>query len=176
MKCSCAVVLLFLLSGCSDDMTDSNDMSDLKQFVELVKSRRPKIEPEIHGDDWEWRHPGFTPDDNPFDVTRVIGTNFDPKPIVLELTRADPVVQNENELTETPDESEPHSHGVQELKVRNLELEAMLAELTRAVEIRDASIAGLQEMLTRTEEEVRRLQSEEERLKDLVIKGGMRRP
>ena len=65
-----ALVLLFLISGCSDSMADRNDMSGLKQYVEAVRSRRPIIEPEIHGDPPGLSLPVFTPEDNPFDRTR----------------------------------------------------------------------------------------------------------
>jgi uncharacterized lipoprotein len=70
MRYLVALVLLFLLSGCSDDPATSDDMSDLKQYVEAVNSRRPIIEPEIYGDPPDLSFPVFTPDDNPFDPDR----------------------------------------------------------------------------------------------------------
>jgi Tfp pilus assembly protein PilP len=66
-----AMVLLFLLSGCSDSIADSDGMSDLKKYVEQTKSRRPVIEPEIHANYLRFYYPQFSPDKNPFDSARM---------------------------------------------------------------------------------------------------------
>ena len=67
MKFLCAIVLLFLLSGCSDDAGRPQDMSDLTLYVEEVKSRR--LERHTIGDGYPvpWQLlPEFEPTDNPF--------------------------------------------------------------------------------------------------------------
>ncbi len=71
MKYLCAIVLLFLLSGCSDGIADSDDLSDLKLYVEEVKSRKPLEDP--FGEGYipiSPQLPVFTPNDNPFDQGR----------------------------------------------------------------------------------------------------------
>ncbi len=67
MKYLCAIVLLFLLSGCSDDAGRPKDMSDLTLYVEEVKSRR--MGGYIIGDGFPVPPPPlpeFEPTDNPF--------------------------------------------------------------------------------------------------------------
>ena len=71
MKYVYLIVLLFLLSGCSDGIADSDDIPDLKLYVEGVKSRKPPEDP--FGDGYIPMAPPlpvFTPDDNPFDQSR----------------------------------------------------------------------------------------------------------
>ncbi len=81
MKSLLVILLLVLLSGCSDGIADSDEMSDLKQYVEEVNSRRPKSAPEFSEGCCPWAPtlPVFTPDDDPFDGSRVNDTNYDPK-------------------------------------------------------------------------------------------------
>jgi hypothetical protein len=66
-------VTLVLLSGCSDGISDSDDMSDLKLYVEGVKSRKPPEDP--FGEGYVPMAPPlpvFTPDDSPFDQDRAL--------------------------------------------------------------------------------------------------------
>jgi len=81
MKYLCAILLLFLLSGCFDDASRSQDMSDLALYVDEVKSRRV-VEPHLICDGNLVPLPPlpeFEPTDNPFRRTLAEAKDYESK-------------------------------------------------------------------------------------------------